>query len=80
MTLRLELSPQQEARLRRAATRCGIGPAEFLLQLLDTADSAAETDLAARGIGPEQAADLRGRLSAFAGDWSRPDMDVYDAL
>ena len=37
-------------------------------------------DLAARGIGPEQAADLRHRLAAFAEDWQRPEMDVYDAL
>jgi hypothetical protein len=37
-------------------------------------------DLAARGIGPEQAADLRGRLAAFADDWNRPEMDAYDAL
>jgi hypothetical protein len=37
-------------------------------------------DLVERGIGREQAADLRHRLSAFVGDWDRPDMDVYDVL
>ncbi|MEN6450159.1 MAG: hypothetical protein ABFC96_06690 [Thermoguttaceae bacterium] len=37
-------------------------------------------DLAARGVGREQAADLRGRLAAFAEDWQRPEMDAYDAL
>jgi hypothetical protein len=37
-------------------------------------------DLAARGIDPERAADLRGRLAAFAEDWQRPEMDAYDAL
>jgi hypothetical protein len=37
-------------------------------------------DLAQRGIGPEQAADLRRRLAAFADDWDRPEMDVYDAV
>lgn len=37
-------------------------------------------DLAARGINEEQAADLRARLSAFAEDWERPDMEAYDAL
>lgn len=31
-----------------------------------------------RGIGTEQAADLRARLQAFAEDWDRPEMDVYD--
>lgn len=35
-------------------------------------------DLPARGIDQRQAADLRARLSAFAEDWERPEMDVYD--
>jgi hypothetical protein len=35
-------------------------------------------DLRMRGIDETQAADLRGRLSAFAEDWENPDMDVYD--
>jgi len=38
-----------------------------------------EVDLAARGIDPAQAADLRRRLATFAEDWQRPEMDVYDA-
>ncbi len=37
-------------------------------------------DLQSRGISTQQAADLRVRLAAFAEDWDRPDMDVYDAL
>jgi len=37
-------------------------------------------DLAARGIDTEQVADLRARLSTFEEDWSRPEMDAYDAL
>ena len=37
-------------------------------------------DLADRGVNPEQAADLRHRLTTFAEDWQRPDMDAYDAL
>jgi hypothetical protein len=37
-------------------------------------------DLPGRGIGQEQAADLRRRLAAFADDWDRPEMDAYDAL
>lgn len=36
-------------------------------------------DLAERGIDAAQAADLRHRLSAFADDWDRPEMSVYDA-
>lgn len=39
----------------------------------------AAVDLAARGIDATQAADLRHRLSTFADDWDRPEMDVYDA-
>ncbi len=41
---------------------------------------AAAIDLAERGIAPEQAADLRHRLTTFAEDWQRPEMDAYDAL
>jgi hypothetical protein len=37
-------------------------------------------DLSSRGIDQPQAADLRRRLAAFAEDWDRPEMDVYDAL
>lgn len=37
-------------------------------------------DLRQRGIDEEQAADLRRRLTTFAEDWDRPEMDVYDAL
>ena len=38
------------------------------------------SDLAERGIGVDQAADLRRRLASFAEDWQRPEMDAYDAL
>lgn len=37
-------------------------------------------DLAARGIGEAQAADLRARLQTFADDWERPETEAYDAL
>jgi hypothetical protein len=37
-------------------------------------------DLRAQGIDEQEAADLRWRLQAFAEDWSRPEMDVYDDL
>ena len=39
---------------------------------------ATPVDLAGRGIGQRQAGDLRKRLAAFAEDWQRPEMDVYD--
>ncbi len=37
-------------------------------------------DMAARGIDERQAADLRRRLAAFADDWDRPEMDIYEAI
>ena len=37
-----------------------------------------EIDLREHGISREQAADLRARLSTFAEDWERPEMDIYD--
>jgi hypothetical protein len=37
-------------------------------------------NLPGRGIEKPQAADLRRRLAAFAEDWDRPEMAVYDDL
>jgi hypothetical protein len=37
-------------------------------------------DLRERGFGESQAAELRQRLSTFAEDWDRPEMNAYDAL
>lgn len=42
--------------------------------------SAKAVDLRERGIGEDQAADLRRRLTAFAEDWDRPEMAIYDDL
>lgn len=39
-----------------------------------------EIDLKARGIDEARAGELRDRLRAFAEDWDRPEMDVYDEL
>jgi len=36
------------------------------------------TDLAAHGISPAQAAELRARLASFAEDWESPEMSAYD--
>lgn len=35
-------------------------------------------DLNERGIGKEQAAELRSAMAAFAEDWDSPDMSIYD--
>ena len=37
-------------------------------------------DLRAIGMSEAEAAELRWRLQAFAEEWERPDMDVYDEL
>jgi hypothetical protein len=37
-------------------------------------------DLVQRGINEQHAGELSHRLKAFAEDWERPEMDVYDAL
>jgi hypothetical protein len=42
--------------------------------------STGPVDLRERGIDEAQAADLRYRLAAFAEDWDRPEMAVYDDL
>lgn len=42
------------------------------------ADGAGGIRLAEYGINPVQAADLRARFAAFAAEWERPEMDVYD--
>ena len=34
--------------------------------------------LSGHGISPAQAAELRASFATFAGEWERPEMDVYD--
>lgn len=41
---------------------------------------AISVDLRERGIDEFQAADLRRRLTPFAEDWDRPEMNAYDQL
>jgi hypothetical protein len=55
-------------------------PADMEGKVIVTFLSAGSVDLAERGIDEHQAADLRHRLNAFAEDWDRPEMDVYDAV
>lgn len=49
-------------------------------QVIVTFLTSEPVSLAERGINEQQAADLRQRLAAFAEDWDRPEMDVYDDL
>jgi len=39
-----------------------------------------EINLAARGITPQQAAEMRNRVISFEEDWNAPGMEVYDDL
>jgi len=39
-----------------------------------------QTQLDSLGLDESQALDLRHRLSTFAEDWERPEMNVYDRL
>ena len=39
---------------------------------------AGDVDLRTRGISAAEAAELRARLTAFAEDWSSPEMSAYD--
>ena len=55
-------------------------PADFEGKVIVTFLNAGSLDLAQRGIDEKHAADLRQRLTTFAEDWNRPEMDVYDAV
>jgi hypothetical protein len=54
-------------------------PASMEGKVIVTFLSSNSIDLEVRGIGEEQAADLRRRLKSFAEDWDRAEMDLYDA-
>ena len=58
----------------------GAAPDVQQAQVLVTFLNSATVDLPSLGIGREQAAELRARLTAFAEDWNQPDMDAYDRL
>jgi hypothetical protein len=64
-------------------TTIPIGKAEIVIiiqPLNDGQKRKGEIDLAARGITPEQAADMRNRVISFEDDWNAPGMEVYDEL
>lgn len=83
MTTTLDLAPDMEAYLRERAAMKG-QEAEDVAQALTVevmerdASSGRGISLAEHDIDPAQAAELRARLATFAGEWDRPEMDVYD--
>jgi hypothetical protein len=56
--------------------------AEFLQnrQRLNPKPNTGSVNLTERGIGIEQAGELRSRLQTFAEDWERPEMAAYNEL
>jgi hypothetical protein len=54
----------------------GVSEARVIVAFLPTG----VVDLRERGIDEAQAAALRWKFQAFAEDWERPEMDVYDEL
>jgi len=64
----------KDGKVELAETPANVNEARVLVTFL----TPKEIDLGAHGISREQAADLRARLSAFAEDWERPEMDIYD--
>ncbi len=64
-------------------TTVPVGKAEIVIiiqPLNDGQKRKGEIDLAARGITPEQAANMRNRVISFEEDWNAPGMEVYDEL
>jgi hypothetical protein len=60
-----------------------LGKAEIMLiiqPMTNGRERRGEIDLAARGITPEQAAEMRNRVISFEEDWNAPGMEVYDEL
>ncbi len=51
-----------------------VAESKVLVTFLD----AKRIDLKDRGIGKEQAAELRAKFNTIADDWNKPEMDVYD--
>ena len=83
MTITLELAPDVEAYLRNQAARKGqeaeaVAQALLVEAMARNVDSRKDVSLADYEISPAQAAELRASFATFAGEWERPEMDVYD--
>lgn len=72
-TIRVLAPDEQQAVLKFAESLQGEKSSGLLA-------SESSVDLASRGIGEAQAAELRSRLQTFAEDWNRPEMAAYDEL
>jgi len=83
MTITLDLAPDVEAYLRDRAARKG-QEAEAVAQALLTeammrdVSGGQSVQFTDHETNPVQAAELRASFMTFAGEWERPEMDVYD--
>jgi hypothetical protein len=83
MSQTLIISDELYQQLTLIAQRRGLASVEQLLEVWQATATALPSqagaiDLHSLGIDKTQVADLRARLRAFAEDWERPEMDVYD--
>lgn len=67
----------RDGRVELAEQPAGVTQARVIVTFLTGENP---VGLQARGIDERQAASLRARLQACEQDWSRPEMDAYDAL
>ena len=81
----ITLMPEVETAIAEEARRQGTTPERLVsdsLQKLFTTPTLTPDEKAVSlsdyGISPAQAAELRASLATFAGEWERPEMDVYD--
>jgi hypothetical protein len=65
----------KDAKIHLLETPADVTEARVIVTFLD---GQGKVDLRATGLNEKQAADLRWRLRAFAEDWDRPEMDIYD--
>ncbi len=79
----LDIAPEIGAYLREKAAREGqaaeaVAQALLMYAIQIDARSGQGVLLQSYGISPAQAAELRASFATFAGEWERPEMDVYD--
>ncbi len=81
----ITLMPEVETAIAEQARRQGTTPERLVSESLQKlfAVPALTPDeqgisLSDHGISPAQAAELRASFATFAGEWERPEMDVYD--
>ena len=83
MTITFDLAPDVETYLQNQAARRGqdvktVAQTLIAEMMVRDIDNRPGVSLANYGVIPAQAAELRVSFATFAGEWERPEMDVYD--